>query len=86
MADVYNIEENDITAAVIASLNKPVEGRPEGYKTVNELIDETGFGKDKIREQLRQWQKEDRLTVIHVRVIGIDGRRYPCPAYGIKPE
>lgn len=58
---------------------------PEGAKTIQELMRETGFEKTKVTSGVRRLWLRGRVVVHQVLRAGMDGKMRPVPAYTILP-
>lgn len=74
-------EFEKITQAAVEN----AEGR-DGFYTVSEMIELTGFSKNAILARLRKLQEAGRLEVKDIKKMNIAGRANSVPVYRIKPQ
>lgn len=79
------ITELDVVQAIQDALAEQKK-ELDGYYTRRELQELTGWGRDKVRNKLRQIQAIDRLEVAKKRVRNIAGTEQQIPAYRILPD
>lgn len=72
--------EAELLDALRDALAPSVE-EPEGARTTDELMEDTGFGEKKIRRSLQILKKKGELEAVRVFRESIDGRRVPVPAF-----
>ena len=72
-----------ITSAEILDALTVKDETPANFKTLRELVKETGVPKNALQDALRNLQDEGRLLVAQVPRTGLDGRRRPVPAYAV---
>lgn len=80
MAPVVRVTTQDLLDALVTATNAPEDAR-----TVRELSDEHGMTERAVRNALRVFQAQGRLTVHRVFRAALDGRNSQVAAYTIAP-
>lgn len=82
MARAIEITQAELLDAIAAAAT--TQG-PDGAATVAEMQTATGMSATKVRQALKRFQVEGRLSVVSVTRLGIDGTNRRSPAYTIRP-
>lgn len=82
---VKTITEAELFDALAAAAGSTTES-PDEARTTAELAVETGLHIDKVRDALRVFQQQGRLTIHKVRRHSLDGRLAKVVGYTIAPE
>lgn len=79
-----NITQSEILEALQQALGGTGPEDPASAVTVAQLCASTGFGRSKIRNDLRALYDAGKVEVVHIRGKMMDGRACMTPAYRLK--
>lgn len=77
MSDRIAITQNELLEAVAASITTG----PEDARTIQEIMQETGLSRERVRQALMQYNREGRLQSHPVVRRAIDGHFRKVPGY-----